>query len=273
MESDLATDAFSPRAYDALDRLRDTLIPAAFADAGGAEALVTGGTAMTADYFAAVDDVTPWVFVFVLGLSFVLLAVVFRSIVVPAKAILMNLLSVGAAYGLLVLVFQKGYGADLLGFQRAYSIEAWLPIFLFCILFGLSMDYHVFLLSRIREHYDQTSRNGESVAVGLRATAKIIRRGSDHGGGLRRVRVRAARPAPGDGVWARGSRLPGRDARPLDSGPERDGAARRPQLVSPSVAPLAAGPPDRGAAGVVAVGRGRKGRAQCTRAWHRCMCR
>jgi RND superfamily putative drug exporter len=174
LEAVLATDAYSPAAYDAVNRLRTTLIPAAFGDASGARVYVTGATAGTADYFRAVDDVTPWVFAFVLGLSFVLLTVVFRSLVVAAKAILMNLLSVGAAYGLLVLVFQKGYGADLLGFQTVPTIEAWLPIFLFCILFGLSMDYHVFLLSRIREHYDLTGDNREAVAVGLRTTARII---------------------------------------------------------------------------------------------------
>jgi RND superfamily putative drug exporter len=167
-------DAFSSTAYAAVDRLRSTIIPSAFADVAGAEVLVTGATAETADYFRAVDDVTPWVFVFVLGLSFVLLTIVFRSLVVPTKAILMNLLSVGAAYGLLVLVFQKGYGADFFGFQRTPAIEAWLPIFLFCFLFGLSMDYHVFLLSRIREHYDLTGRNREAVATGLRTTARII---------------------------------------------------------------------------------------------------
>ena len=117
---------------------------------------------------------TPFVFVFVLGLSFLLLTLVFRSIVVPAKAILMNLLSVGAAYGLMVLVFQKGVGADLVGFQQTEKIEAWIPLFLFSILFGLSMDYHVFLLSRIRERYDQTHDNNEAVAYGLRSTAGLI---------------------------------------------------------------------------------------------------
>ena len=111
---------------------------------------------------------------FVLGLSFLLLLLAFRSIVVSAKAIMMNLLSVGAAYGLLVLVFQKGVGNEFFGFQQTPTIEAWIPIFLFCVLFGLSMDYHVFLLSRIREHYDLTGRNSESVAVGLHSTAKII---------------------------------------------------------------------------------------------------
>jgi RND superfamily putative drug exporter len=102
------------------------------------------------------------------------LLVAFRSIVVPLMAIALNLLSVGASYGLLVLVFQKGVGAGLFGFQQTPMIEAWLPIFLFCILFGLSMDYHVFLLSRIREHYDECGDNRESVAAGLQATAKII---------------------------------------------------------------------------------------------------
>jgi RND superfamily putative drug exporter len=116
----------------------------------------------------------------VLALSFVLLTIVFRSLVVPAKAIVMNLLSVGAAYGLIVLVFQKGGPAigesiaNFFGFEQVDAIEAWLPLFLFSILFGLSMDYHVFLLTRIREHYDRTGNNTESVAYGLRTTGGII---------------------------------------------------------------------------------------------------
>ena len=100
--------------------------------------------------------------------------VVFRSVVVPLKAIIMNLLSVGAAYGLMVAVFQKGWGADLLGLQKVDFVEAWVPLFLFAILFGTSMDYHVFLLSRIREHFDQTGDNRESVAFGVRRTGGII---------------------------------------------------------------------------------------------------
>jgi RND superfamily putative drug exporter len=167
----MPTDASG--AYLAIEELRDEIIPATLGDQAG-DVYVTGVTALNLDFFGVVDDYTPWVFVFVLGLSFLLLTLVFRSIVVPIKAILLNLLSVGAAYGLLVLVFQKGYGADFFGFQTTPTIEAWLPIFLFCILFGLSMDYHVFLLSRIREHYDQTGRNRESVAVGLLSTARII---------------------------------------------------------------------------------------------------
>jgi RND superfamily putative drug exporter len=100
--------------------------------------------------------------------------VAFRSIVVPLKAVIMNLLSVGAAYGVLVLVFQEGIGNGLFGFQEAPVIESWLPLFLFAILFGLSMDYHVFLLSRIKERYDETGDNRASVAYGLRQTASII---------------------------------------------------------------------------------------------------
>src|SRR5207302_10615427 len=103
----------------------------------------------------------------------VVLMVAFRSIVVPIKAILLNLLSVGAAYGLIVLVSQKGVGAGIFGFQKVEVIEAWLPLFLFCVLFGLSMAYHVFLLSRIREPYDVTHDNTESVAYGVRTTAGI----------------------------------------------------------------------------------------------------
>jgi len=162
-----------PAAGRAIERLRGTLIPTAFA---GTDALVLVGNDPAVDYDLAklVDTWTPRIFVIVLGFSFLLLLLAFRSIVIPIKAIVLNLLSVGAAYGLMVLVFQRGYGADLLGFTKVASIETWVPIFLFCILFGLSMDYHVFLLSRIREHYDQTHNNEESVVSGLRSTARLI---------------------------------------------------------------------------------------------------
>jgi RND superfamily putative drug exporter len=102
------------------------------------------------------------------------LTIVFRSIVIAAKGILLNLLSVGAAYGLLVLVFQHGIGADLLGFQQVDSIEAWVPLFLFSVLFGLSMDYQVFLLSRIKERHDRTGDTREAVTWGVSSTARII---------------------------------------------------------------------------------------------------
>ena len=173
IQAPLTAEFASPEERATVDRLRADLVPAAFADVN-ASVLVGGISGGNADFFSMVDTFTPWVFVFVLSFSFVLLLLVFRSIVVPIKAIIMNLLSVGAAYGLLVLVFQDGFGADLLGFQTVETIEAWIPLFLFTILFGLSMDYHVFLLSRIREQYDLTHDNTASVAFGLRSTANII---------------------------------------------------------------------------------------------------
>lgn len=169
----LTLEPDSPKAYTTITDLREQFVPAAFAEAP-AEVLVAGQIAITQDGNALSEKYLPIVIAFVLSLSFVLLTIAFRSIVVPVKALIMNLLSVGAAYGLIVLVFQKGYGADFLGFQTVSMIESWLPLFLFSILFGLSMDYHVFLLSRIREHYDLTGNNKESVAFGLQSTAKLI---------------------------------------------------------------------------------------------------
>ena len=163
----------SKAAVDAVNVLRDSHIPAAF-DGATAEVLVGGVSAVTADVFEITARYTPIVFAFVLGFSFIILMLVFRSIVIPIKAVFMNLLSVGTAYGLLVLVFQKDVGTNLLGFQHAEVIDVWIPLFLFSILFGLSMDYHVFLLSRIRERYDQTGDNAEAVAYGLRSTAGLI---------------------------------------------------------------------------------------------------
>jgi len=159
--------------------MRQTFVPQAFGSQG-VIVLVGGQTAQSKDFFDVVSHYTPWVFLFVLGLSFMLLTVVFRSIVLPIKAIVMNLLSVGAAYGAIVLVFQQGgpvFGkwiADFSGFTQVQGVEAWLPLFLFSILFGLSMDYHVFLLTRIREEFDKTQDNTEAVAFGLRTTAGII---------------------------------------------------------------------------------------------------
>jgi RND superfamily putative drug exporter len=169
----LAGDPASQQAMAAVERLRADHVETAFAGVP-ARALVTGRTAELVDIADVNGTYTPIVFAVVLGLSFVLLTVAFRSIVIPVKAILMNLLSVGATYGLIVLVFQKGVGADLVGFQQVEVIQTGLPLFLFAVLFGLSMDYHVFLLSRIRERYIQTGDNGEAVAYGLRATGRLI---------------------------------------------------------------------------------------------------
>jgi putative drug exporter of the RND superfamily len=166
-------DPASRAAVGSITTLRQVAAEA-FPAGGPARALVGGETAFNKDFFDLTARYMPVVFVFVLGLSFVLLTVAFRSVIVPIKALLMNLLSVGAAYGLIVLVSQKGVGAGVLGFQQVDVIEAWLPLFLFSVLFGLSMDYHVFLLSRIREQYDLTGDNTSSVAYGLRTTAGII---------------------------------------------------------------------------------------------------
>jgi RND superfamily putative drug exporter len=172
-------DPNNSAAFQGIRDLRSTIVPAAFKGVDGAEVLVGGNTAFFTDFLDVANRYQWIVLAFVLGLSFILLTVVFRSIVVPVTAIIMNLLSVAAAYGAVTLVFQKGAGIgffNALGFQfqRAEAIEAWLPLFLFSILFGLSMDYHVFLLTRIREEFDKTGDNSEAVAYGLRTTAGII---------------------------------------------------------------------------------------------------
>ena len=169
----IAGDISSDESIAGIRRLRDDYIPAAFAGVN-AEVLVGGNTAEVMDSVAIVWQYVPLIMAAVLAASFLLLLVAFRSIVVPLKAVVMNLLSVGAAYGMVVLVFQKGVGSSLFGFQEVPVIETWIPLFLFAILFGLSMDYHVFLLSRIKERYDQTGDNSGSVVYGLHSTASII---------------------------------------------------------------------------------------------------
>ena len=169
----IAGDPLGEEAVDAIRALRREHIPAAFPDPA-VEALVGGDTAESIDESDTMDRWLPIVVAFVLGLSFVLLTIAFRSLVVAAKAIVVNLLSVGAAYGLLVLVFQEGVGNELFGFPQVDTIEAWVPLFLFAVLFGLSMDYHVFLLSRIRERYRQTGDNRDAIAHGVGSTGRII---------------------------------------------------------------------------------------------------
>jgi RND superfamily putative drug exporter len=166
-------DPTGEEAIAAVRDLREQIVPAAF-DGTDADPLVGGTTSETIDYLDNVTNPAPLVFAFVLGLSLVLLTVAFRSIVIAITAIVLNLLSVGAAYGLLVLVFQNGVGADLLGFQTVDTIEAWVPLFLFSVLFGLSMDYQVFLLSRIRERFDQGADTAAAVRWGVASTARII---------------------------------------------------------------------------------------------------
>jgi RND superfamily putative drug exporter len=166
-------NADSLQARQAIVRLRKEYIPAAFSGAP-VEVFVGGTSAFSEDFATLARNATPGVVSCVLLLSFVFLMLVFRSIVVPMKAIVLNLLSVGATYGLLVGLFQKGWGQELFGFRQTETIQPWLPLFLFAILFGLSMDYHVFLLRRIREHYDHTHDNLQAVAFGLRTTTQLI---------------------------------------------------------------------------------------------------
>ncbi|MDX6512443.1 MAG: putative drug exporter of the superfamily [Gaiellaceae bacterium] len=166
-------DEVGEKAVAAVRELRARILPRAFAGTG-ARVEVGGKTAENVDYFDAVTNPAPWVFAFVLGLSLILLTVAFRSIVVALISIVLNLLSVGAAYGLLVLVFLHGIGAGLLGFQHVAAVDAWVPLFLFSVLFGLSMDYQVFLLSRIKERYDRSGSTTDAVAWGVASTARII---------------------------------------------------------------------------------------------------
>jgi putative drug exporter of the RND superfamily len=170
---ELGGDRTGERALDAVRNLRAVVIPQAFRGTD-TRVVVGGDTADNVDFIDAMNAWLPLVFVFVLGLSFVLLTIVFRSIVVAATSIALNLLSVGAAYGLVILVFRHGVGSGLLGFQRVDAIEAWVPLFLFSVLFGLSMDYQVFLLSRIKERYDESGSTTEAVIHGVSSTARLI---------------------------------------------------------------------------------------------------
>jgi uncharacterized membrane protein YdfJ with MMPL/SSD domain len=158
----------------ALATLRDEVIPSTIGRVHGARADVTGITAGSKDFNDRVAGRLPIVFAFVLGLAFLLLLITFRSIVVPLKAIALNLLSVGAAYGVLVWIFQEGHLESLLGFHSVGGITSWLPLFLFVILFGLSMDYHVFILSRIREAVDGGMRTEDAVRHGIKSTAGVV---------------------------------------------------------------------------------------------------
>ena len=165
------TDAGS---NEALATLREEIIPATLGTVGGIEYAVTGDTAASKDWNDAMKSAVPVVFGFVLAFAFVLLLVTFRSVVIPLKAILMNLLSVAAAYGVVVAVFQWGWGENLLDFNSNGGVAAWLPMFLFVILFGLSMDYHVFILSRVREYYDRGLDTEHAVAKGIKSTAGVV---------------------------------------------------------------------------------------------------
>ncbi len=170
----LAGNGTDARSQAALNKLRDDLIPATIGKVDGAQAQVGGPTAGSVDFNDLLAERMPWVFAFVLGMAFLLLLVSFRSIVIPITAICLNLLSVGAAYGIVVWVFQDGHLENLIGFSSIGSITSWLPLFLFVVLFGLSMDYHVFILTRIREAYDRGMSTEDAVSHGLRTTAGVV---------------------------------------------------------------------------------------------------
>jgi RND superfamily putative drug exporter len=161
-------------AASALHALRADIVPATVGRLPGADVGVAGPTASEQDSNSQMANAAPWVFAFVLLLAFLLMLVTFRSIVIAVKAVALNLLSVGAAYGALVLVFQHGWGKQLLGFDRTGGIVGFLPVFLFVILFGLSMDYHVFIISRIREAFDSGMSTDKAIAHGIKSTAGVV---------------------------------------------------------------------------------------------------
>jgi uncharacterized membrane protein YdfJ with MMPL/SSD domain len=174
IEVPLVGSGVDSKSNEALATMRDDVLPATIGQLPNATWAVTGLTAQSVDQNALLKSKAPIVFGFVLIFAFVLLLVAFRSIVIALKAILLNLLSVGAAYGVLVLAFQYGWGEGLLDFTSNGGIAYWLPIFLFVILFGLSMDYHVFILSRIREAYDRGLSTEEAVEQGISSTAGVV---------------------------------------------------------------------------------------------------
>jgi uncharacterized membrane protein YdfJ with MMPL/SSD domain len=174
IEIPLVGNGSDARSQHALKRLRGSVLPATLGKLSGAEYAVTGETAGDVDFNATNRSRAPIVFAFVLGLAFVLLLLTFRSIVIPIKAIVLNLLSVGAAYGVLVWIFQQGHLEGLLGFHSNGAVVTWLPLFLFTVLFGLSMDYHVFILSRVKELVDGGMPTTEAVERGIRSTASTV---------------------------------------------------------------------------------------------------
>ena len=185
-----------------VELLRDEVVPGAF-DGSGAQAYVTGMTAVSMDFTDAMCQSVPYVFGFVLGLAFLLLLFMFRSIVIPVKAILLNLLSVASAFGVLVMVFQWGWGVSLLGSEAPGVIGSWMPVILFAIVFGLSIDYHMLLLNRIKEAYDQGHGNDASVSEGIRLTAGQITSAAAIMLGV--FGTFALSRVPGSGVRGRGS--------------------------------------------------------------------
>ena len=174
LEFEIAGNGSDSKSEDALALVRSEIVPNSYGQVPGLEAYADGQTAQDHDFNHALKSHLPAVMLFVLGAAFLILLFTFRSIVVPIKAIALNLLSVAASYGAMVLVFQHGWFKSLLGFDHTSPIVPWLPLFLFVILFGLSMDYHVFILSRVREAVNRGMSNDDAVAHGLKSTAGVV---------------------------------------------------------------------------------------------------
>jgi len=174
VDAPIVGDGTNEASYAALAELRNEIVPATVGPHPDLDANVTGYTAGSKDFNDLMEVRVPVVFAFVLGFAFLLLLVTFRSIVIPIKAILLNLLSVGAAYGVVVWIFQDGHLESVLGFESTGAVVSWLPLFLFVLLFGLSMDYHVFILSRVREAYDRGASTREAVSRGVHSTASVV---------------------------------------------------------------------------------------------------
>jgi putative drug exporter of the RND superfamily len=170
----LSGDGTDTASYTALSTLRDDILPASFGKVPGISYAVTGETAGTHDFDALLSSRTPWVFAFVLGLAFLLLMAMFRSVAVPALTIGLNLLSVGAAYGVMTWVFQEGHLQGPLGFTAFGGITPWMPLFMFALLFGLSMDYHVFVLSRIHELRRRGETSRDAITAGISGSAGVV---------------------------------------------------------------------------------------------------
>nr|WP_042195642.1 MMPL family transporter [Kibdelosporangium sp. MJ126-NF4]CEL22136.1 integral membrane protein [Kibdelosporangium sp. MJ126-NF4]CTQ92917.1 integral membrane protein [Kibdelosporangium sp. MJ126-NF4] len=163
-----------PTTFEALDSLRQKALPAAFGHIDDVRYAVGGKAAVTHDFNSQVIERSPWVFAFVLTFAFVLLLIAFRSVLIPIVSIALNLLSIGAAYGVLTLVFQYGYLSDLLGFTSYGGVVGWFPLFMFVLLFGLSMDYHIFILSRIRERQLRGGSPQDAIISGVGASAGVV---------------------------------------------------------------------------------------------------
>jgi len=174
VELPIAGTGSDAASYQAVATLRSEIVPGTVGKLDGVVAGVTGDTAASQDFRDAMRGKAPLVFAFVLGLAFLLMLAAFRSLVIAVKTIVLNLLSVAAAYGVLVLVFQHGFASGLLGVEYTEGVVAWLPVFMFVILFGLSMDYHVFILSRIREAHDRGMRTEDAIAHGIKSTAGVV---------------------------------------------------------------------------------------------------